>query len=94
MALPAFNLLAQFWYSIFGNGVVFAIIFLSVVTLILVIFRANLVVLLMVLLPLLVGFALNQAGSNLFIIPTYVQLIAMIITGLLVPIFFIRIGGG
>lgn len=92
MAMEALSLIANFWYSIFGSGMIMALVIFTFLIMIMVAFRANLATIMVVVVPLVIGFVLNTAGSNMIQIPTYTiiivfQILAILFAGFLLLMF-------
>lgn len=83
------DLIAEFFYSIFGNGIFIALVIIAVITLMLLSFRATALVILMVLIPLVIGFVLNIAFSNFLEIPAWILIALWISIGILMGAFFL-----
>lgn len=89
MAYPVIDLIAEFFFSIFGNGLIMAIIILALMVMILVTFKANVVVILIVIIPVVVGFVLNQAQSNFIEMPAWFLITLFIMAGLMFSTVFL-----
>jgi uncharacterized membrane protein len=89
MSLPVIDLIASFWYSIFGSGFIMTIVIFSLLTIILLTLRANVAVILIVIIPVAVGFLLNDAVSNFVTIPAWIIPVLFMMLGLMFSMFFL-----
>lgn len=89
ISIPAFNLIANFFYGLFGNGYLMTTVILAVIIITLVTLRVNIAVSLLILIPLLVGFALNTATNNMVYIDTYIVLVLFMIAGVVFSLFIL-----
>lgn len=89
MSLPVLNLLTDFFYSIFGNGLILAIVIIFLFSIILAMWRVNIAVIIMVLAPLIIGLGLNLAYTNFVTIPIWLIIVIFMIMGLLFSMFFL-----
>jgi len=92
MSMPVLNLLADFFYSIFGNSLIIAGIIIFVLWAILLILRADMSVVLMIMIPLIMGFVINTTLSNFIEIPIWILITLFMVAGLTFTIilFFLR----
>lgn len=70
-------------YLIFGNGLIMSFVIFGIVIILLLIARANVATMLMVLIPLIIGFTLNAKGTNLVELPPWIFYVSMIALGFL-----------
>lgn len=89
ISIPAINLIANFFYGIFGSGVIMTLVIFSVVILTLVTLRANLGVSLLILIPLAVGFVLNNQFSNMVGLEPWILITFFMMAGIMFALFII-----
>jgi len=89
MALEVLSLLSEFWYGIFGNGAIVTGVAIFLLAIILISMRADITVILIVLIPLAVGLVLNTAVSNFIELPLWIILVLFMIAGLVFAWVFI-----
>lgn len=89
MALEVLSLLSEFWYGIFGNGAIVTGVAIFLLAIILISMRADITVILIVLIPLAVGLVLNTAVSNFIELPLWIILVLFMIAGLIFAWVFI-----
>lgn len=81
MALPVMNLLAEFMYSIYGSGIILAVVIIGLLALLVMSLKGDLAVMMAVLIPVAVGLVLNTAGSNFVEFPPWVLISFFMIAG-------------
>ncbi len=81
MSLPVLDLLAGMFFNIFGNGLIIMTVLAFTMITILLAMRADISVILMILIPLLAGLLLNVAGSNFISLPPWILIVIFIIAG-------------
>jgi len=89
ISIEAINLLANFFYGIFGNGLVMTTVIFAVVMITLATLRVNLAVSLLILIPLALGFVLNTANSNMISLDSWIYVAIFMIAGLMFSLFLI-----
>ena len=89
MAIQAFDLIARLLFDSFGSGLLVAAFIIFFFILMMVVFRAEPVVILIVLIPLIMGFILNIAYTNFLEIPIWIGAILWIIAGFIFSLFFL-----
>jgi len=89
MSLPAFDLIANLLVESFGSGLTMAVFIIFFFMLMMVVFRVEPVVMLIVLIPLVMGFILNLAYTDFIAVPAWIGAILWIIAGLLFSLFFL-----
>lgn len=89
MSLPVFDLIAEFFYGIFGNGLIFTGVFIFLIIIIMMSLRASLGVILVVLIPLLLGIVVNTAGSNLLELPIWTYIVLWILLAFIFAVTFL-----
>ena len=70
MSLPAFDLIANLFYSAIGDNLLMLAMISFFIILVLVVMKADLTVILMVMAPLLIGLILNTVSSNFIAKPS------------------------
>ena len=89
MAFPVINLIADAFFSVFGSGVIMALVIFGGLIMILLALRANLEVILVILIPLAIGLVLNVAGSNFIDFPAWILIVLFMIAGFMFSLFFL-----
>ena len=87
--LEVIDLLASMFYTVFGNGYILALVLATVVILTVLAMRGNLAVILILLVPLFIGFVVNASLSNFLEFPTWVLLVTFMLLGLVFAGFFL-----
>lgn len=85
------DLVGNLFFQIIGNPILSATIILGGLAIILAMFRAPLTAILVVLMPMLIGFVVNTAYSNAIEIPTWILILGGIIVAFLFASFFLWI---
>lgn len=88
MGYAVFDLLADLFYSVIGNPLLMGIILIGFFTIILMVLRANAVVILGVLIPLIVGIVLNSATTNFIEVAPWIVITLFIMAGFLFSVIF------
>lgn len=81
--------IGNMFYSLFGDGLLLALIVLGFFTILLVVLRVPIAGILMVILPMIIGFTLNFASTNFIYIPPWVLMGIIIFMGLIFAGFFL-----
>lgn len=83
MAFPVFNLIAEYFYSMFGGGLVLSLVIISIVILAILSIKGDISVMLLLIIPLVVGFVVNNVGTNFLELPAWIIIALFIVGGLL-----------
>jgi uncharacterized membrane protein AbrB (regulator of aidB expression) len=83
VGFEVFDLLAGLFYQISGNPLIATAILTFFIITMLAIFRAPISVMLMVLVPLIIGFVLNSAFTNFIQVPTWILIVVFMALGLM-----------
>jgi hypothetical protein len=83
------DLITSFIYSMIGNGLIMGIVMIGLISFLLLAMRANLAVILSVIIPLIVGLVLNTAHTQFVFIPAWVIIPFFIMAGFLFALLFI-----
>ena len=83
MSYAVIDLITTTFYNVFGSGYIMALVLVGVLLMIMLALRANLTVILIVLIPLVVGLVLNTAGSNFIDFAPWILLVLFMLAGFL-----------
>lgn len=90
MGYAVFDLLAGLFYNVVGNPLLVGVILIGFFTIMLMLLRANAVVILGVIIPLVIGLVLNSATTNFIEVPPWIIIVLFIMAGFLFSaIFFV-----
>lgn len=88
MSYVAVNDIADLFFQIFGNGLIMALFVIGFLVVMMLIFRANIAVILIVIVPVILGFTLNSKLTNLIQIEPYIFPVAILVLFFVVGLFF------
>lgn len=89
MGYEVIDVIASLFFEVVGNPLYMGILISFVLVMVLLSLRANAVVILMAIIPVLLGFVLNGAGSNFIQVQTWVIVAVIMIAGFIFSAFFI-----
>lgn len=89
MSLPVLDLIATLFYNAFGSPIILTTVMIFVIITILAILKADITVMLMVLIPLFAGLLLNVAGSNFISLPPWILIVVFLIAGFIFSAIFL-----
>jgi len=89
MSLPVIDQISSLFYGAFGSPVLVGLVMVFFVVMLLLLMRANLAVIMVVLIPLITGIVLNTANSNFVSTPTWIIPIMWLVMGFLFVGFII-----
>jgi len=89
MSYPVFDSIANLFYSVYGNGTIMAVVIIFLFIMILLALRANLAVILMVIIPLIGGFVLNAATTNFLSVEPWVIVMLFMLVGFIFSLFWL-----
>lgn len=89
MSLPVLDLIATLFYNTFGSPLILTTVMVFVIILILAVLKADISVMLMVLIPLMAGLILNVAGSNFVSLPPWILIVIFLIAGFIFSAIFL-----
>ena len=83
MAYEALDLIAGLFYNAIGNPYLVALFIIGGLTMMLLAFRAPLEVILMILIPVIIGFVVNSTATNFLAIPACILITLFMLAGFL-----------
>lgn len=86
--LEVIALLGDFFYSLIGNPLIITAIIFGVVLISLAMFRAPIGLILMILIPLAIGFVLNSATNNFIELPAWILIALFLCLGFMFFLFW------
>ncbi len=89
MAFAVFDLLTAFLFEIWGHPYLIALVLFSVMILMMMALRANVAVILGIMIPVAVGLVLNTAYSNFIEIPAWILIIMFVMAGAMFSLIFL-----
>ncbi len=89
MGYPVLDLVADLFFSVFGNGLIMGIIIIGLLTTLILVMRGNLAVVLMTLIPVIIGIVLGVANSNFIMLPAWFLIVLFICAGFIFSLFFL-----
>jgi len=89
LSLPVLDLIATLFYNVFGSPVILTAVIIFMIILMLAVLRADISVMLMVLIPLMAGLLLNVAGSNFVSLPPWILIVIFLIAGFVFSALFL-----
>jgi len=92
MSFAIIDVVSEMFITVFGNPYLVAAIIAGFLMLLLLALRANLEVILMVMIPFFIGIALNATSTNIINIPVWIIIATFMIMGFIFAGFMIYLG--
>jgi len=83
MSFAIIDLVAEMFISVFGNPFIVALVLATFIIFFLLSIRADLTVILIVLIPFFIGIGINSMTTDIINIPVWIIIISFLIAGLL-----------